>query len=51
MNEKLQSSITNVFQKSDKRIVFWYDEKKSLSMISTNLNFPGLSNVKLRTMN
>lgn len=30
MNERLQSSVINIFQKSDKRIVFWYGEKKSL---------------------
>jgi uncharacterized protein (TIGR02687 family) len=42
MNEKLQSSIINVFQKSDKRIVFWYDEKKEFTEDFNELELPGI---------
>ena len=42
MNEKLQSSIINVFQKSDKRIVFWYDEKREFVDDFNELELPGI---------
>lgn len=42
MNEKLQASIINVFQKSDKRIVFWYDEKKEFINDFQELDLPGI---------
>ena len=48
MNEKLQSSIINVFQKSDKRIVFWYDEKKEFVNDFNELELPGIIKWEVR---
>ena len=48
MNEKLQTSIRNVFQKSGKRIVFWYDENKEFTDDFQELEFPDIIKCEVR---
>lgn len=48
MNEKLQSSIINAFQKSGKRIVFWYDENKEFSDDFGEIDIPGVIKCEVR---